>query len=321
MTLRLTVQRQAWLAHVDRTIAAYAPATVAPVVKGNGYGFGRATLFAEAATRATHVCVGTVHELDGIPAALTPVVLTPAGPSHADPSHTGRPRHTDVVATVADRRDMDGLAAGARVLVKLRSSMWRYGVAPDGLADLLAALHHAGAEVIGASIHLPLAGGDDDRLAEVMAWLPHLPEQLALWVSHLAPSAVQQLLDAAGREVVVRLGTALWHGDKSFLHLTADVAATHRVRAGQRVGYRQVEVPADGTLVMVTAGSAHGVIPLDDGRSPFHFAARRLALVEAPHMHTSMVFVPDGEPVPEPGDRVDVQRPLIMTAVDEIEWV
>ena len=53
---------------------------------------------------------------------------------------------------------------------------------------------------------------------------------------------------------------------------------------------------------MIGAGTAHGVHPLDDGRSPFHFARRRLALLEPPHMHTSMVVVPAGEPGPEEGD-------------------
>ena len=71
---------------------------------------------------------------------------------------------------------------------------------------------------------------------------------------------------------------------------------------------------------MVGAGTAHGVHPLEDGRSPFHFARHRLALVEPPHMHTSMVFVPSGDPTPRPGERIDVQRPLISTAVDEIVW-
>ena len=95
------------------------------------------------------------------------------------------------------------------------------------------------------------------------------------------------------------------------------------VRSGERVGYRQVEVAGDGHLVMVTAGSAHGVqaLPADgDGptRSPFHFARRRLDLVEPPHMHTSMVFVPAGGPVPAVGDQIDVQHPLTRTLVDRI---
>ena len=96
------------------------------------------------------------------------------------------------------------------------------------------------------------------------------------------------------------LGTALWHGDKSALHLGADVLDVRPVRAGEPAGYRQVAVPDDGTLVMVGAGTAHGVHPLADGRSPFHFARRRLDLLEPPHMHTSMVVVPAGDPAPRP---------------------
>ena len=75
-----------------------------------------------------------------------------------------------------------------------------------------------------------------------------------------------------------------------------------------------------GTIVMVGAGTAHGVYPLADGRSPFHHARRRLALLEPPHMHTSMAFVPDGEPCPVAGEWIDLQRPLTTTQVDEIRW-
>jgi hypothetical protein len=47
---------------------------------------------------------------------------------------------------------------------------------------------------------------------------------------------------------------------------------------------------------------------------------RRLTLVERPHMHTSMVLVPDGWECPQVGDVVDVQRPLIGVSVDEVIW-
>ena len=72
---------------------------------------------------------------------------------------------------------------------------------------------------------------------------------------------------------------------------------------------------------MIGCGSAHGVTPLSDGRSPFHFSQQRLHLIEAPHMHTSLCFVPHGAPTPVIGDDVDVQRPLISTLVDRINWV
>jgi hypothetical protein len=71
---------------------------------------------------------------------------------------------------------------------------------------------------------------------------------------------------------------------------------------------------------MIGAGSANGLALLPGDLSPFHFAQRRLAMIEPPHMHTSMAFVPDGEPCPEVGDWVDLQRPLTMTTIDELSW-
>jgi alanine racemase len=102
------------------------------------------------------------------------------------------------------------------------------------------------------------------------------------------------------------------------LHLGADVVDLRAVRAGDAVGYRATPCPVDGTLVMIAAGTAQGVLPLPDGRSPFHFARHRLALVEAPHMHTSIAIVPRSDPAPEVGDVVDVQRPLTLSLVDRV---
>ena len=71
---------------------------------------------------------------------------------------------------------------------------------------------------------------------------------------------------------------------------------------------------------MVGAGTAHGVQPLPDGRSPFHFAQRRLELLEPPHMHTSMLLIAADDGGPGERDAVDVQRPLTTTFVDEVCW-
>jgi hypothetical protein len=140
-------------------------------------------------------------------------------------------------------------------------------------------------------------------------------------VSHLSPPCFAALRDRhPRRDLRLRIGTALWHGDKSFLRLEADVVDVRRVTAGSHAGYRRVPVPGDGTLVMIGAGSSHGVAALPDGRSPFHHERRRLLLLEPPHMHTSIAFVPDGEPCPCVGAWVDVQRPLIATNADEIVW-
>ena len=75
--VRLTVSRSAWLQHVRATAEAYGPALV-PVVKGNGYGFGRPTLHDVVADglgmstgdASRTVCVGSVAELGAIDGLL-----------------------------------------------------------------------------------------------------------------------------------------------------------------------------------------------------------------------------------------------------------
>ncbi len=312
MALRLTAQRTAWDAHLGDLAAALSGALV-PVVKGNGYGFGRATLHPVAARLADHVCVGTVYELDAVAAGVTPVVLTPT---------PAPPSTTDVVLTVGTTTDVDALSGWTgRVMIKLQSSMRRYGATPFELAGLVAAARRAGLAVVGYALHLPLAGSDEDRVVEVEAWLRHLQAGDEVWLSHLQPHTFAALQQRhLQHRFRLRLGTALWQGDKSFLQLSADVMAVHPVSPGDRAGYRLTDVPGDGHLVVVTAGSAHGVDALANGLSPFHFGRSRLPLIEAPHMHTSMTFAAAGTPCPTVGDRVDVQRPLIATMVDEIEW-
>ncbi len=154
---------------------------------------------------------------------------------------------------------------------------------------------------------------------EIRTILGGVDPDLSVWVSHLDPPTYASLPPTHSYRL--RLGTSLWHGDKSALALSADVLDVRPVRSGQHAGYRQGPVAGDGHLVMIGAGTANGVTTLADGRSPFHFERRRLALHEAPHMHTSMAFVPDGDTIPGVGGRVDVQRPFTMTTVDTVDWI
>lgn len=320
MTIRLTVRSAVWRAHVVDIVTRVDG--LVPVVKGNGYGFGRRWLAERAAEFADTVAVGTVHELAGLPERLTPVVLTPVG---LDVFRLDEVRErvaaSDPVLTVgADHHvaALDHEGWRGRVLVKLTSDMRRFGRGPE----LVTTARDAGLEVVGVSVHPPLAGTDDDHLAQIERHLGGVDPSIPVWVSHLGIDAYGALtVRHPDRTLRLRLGTALWHGDKRALQLSADVLDVREVAAGDRAGYRQAEVAGDGWLVMIGAGTANGVFPLDDGRSPFHFARTRLALHESPHMHTSMAFVPAAAPCPRPGDRVDVQRPLTTTLVDEFDWV
>jgi alanine racemase len=325
MTVRLTVDERAWSTHVLGV--ARAEPTLIPVVKGNGYGFGRPTLMPHAVEMSAEVAVGTVYEAADVPPGTTAVVLTPALGVPADLP----PGAVLTVGSIAHVGALQRAGWRGSVVAKLASSMRRYGAVPPGAAPhgqtdlqtLLMACADAGLGVIAAGIHLPLAGDDAGRAAEVVGWLPHLPDGLPLWVSHLGSDALATVRAAAtGRPVRLRAGTGLWHGDKSMLHLGADVLDVRPIAAGTTAGYRATPAPADGWVVLAGAGSAHGVAALDGGYSPFHHARRRTALLEPPHMHTSMLLVSTADgPPPQPGDWLDLQRPLISTTVDEVCWV
>lgn len=309
MALVLTIDSARWNQHVARTAAEVSG--LVPVVKGNGYGLGRDWLATRAAELGSVLAVGTVHEVSSVPAGCTPVVLTPSlGPC------------PEAVVTVGSAAHLEALGrTGHRVLVKIRSSMGRYGADPATARQLLATAREAGHDVWGVSIHPPLVGTSADHAAEIAGLIESI-EPAAVWVSHLDPADYDELRRRfPDRNWWLRLGTRLWHGDKSSMQLRADVLDTRPVSAGSIAGYHGATIPFDGTLVMIGCGSAHGVAPLTDGRSPFHFGRQRMTLLEAPHMHTSMCVVPTGGPTPRVGEWVDVQRPLITTQPDRIDWV
>jgi hypothetical protein len=309
VTVRLTIRTAIWRSQVARVVNAVDG--LVPVIKGNGYGFGRNWLANMAAEFCDTVAVGTVHELDGLPDELTPVVLTPT---------LTAPTSTNPILTVGADEHLAALAGwNGRVLVKLASPMRRFGRDATLIDRALA----SGLEVVGVSIHPQLAGTGAEHAAVITELLPAIDPAIPVWASHLDLDSYAQL--PATHSYRLRLGTMLWHGDKQALHLTADVIDVNAVKAGDNAGYRMGAVGGNGHLVMIGAGTANGITAIDQGElgslSPFHFERTRLALHEAPHMHTSMAFVPDGSPLPSIGDRVDLQRPMHMTAVDEYEWL
>ena len=134
MGLRLAVERDAWARQLERTVAAL-PGVV-PVVKGNGYGFGRIALmpFAVEHTPADgQIAVGTVYEAADVPAGRTPLVLTP----HVDALPEGL--RTDAVLTVGS-----GLHVAASILDRPLSGLHvgaRRSGAPSACRDRVAAPH------------------------------------------------------------------------------------------------------------------------------------------------------------------------------------
>ena len=317
MTIRLAVHEAQWLQHVQG-VARSMPGLV-PVVKGNGYGFRRWNLMPLAGQLATEVAVGTVFEVRDVPSNVTPIVLTPT----LTPPPKNIPLNT--ILTVAGRHHVVALTtAGWRgdVMVKLQSSAHRFGVVPTDLEPLLSDIADAQFTIRGFSIHPPLEGDDASHLKDITQWLEVIDKSLPVYVSHLSTEAYAKLrADYPKRDFRIRLGTSLWHGNKSMMQLSADVIDHHPIETGSKAGYRQVKVDGAGEIVLVGCGTAHGVTLLPDGRSPFHYKRQRLNLLEAPHMHTSMLFLSRGRPIPSIGEWIDVQQPLTRVQVDLLQWV
>lgn len=264
------------------------------------------------------IAVGTVFEARDIPSGVTPIVLTPT---------MTQPPTTLPLSTVLTVGSVEHVVAlsrfgwSGRVMVKLQSSMKRHGVSPTDFHKLMADIERSPLTVHGFSIHPPLDGDMSLHLGDITKWLDKLPVDAPVYVSHLDVATYERLCTSyANRNFRARLGTKLWHGDKSMMHLTADVLGVHSLEAGERAGYRLTQTNGPGQVVLVGAGSAHGVLPLDDGRSPFHYQSSRLNLLEPPHMHTSMLFVARGRAIPAVGEWIDVQRPLTQVQVDLLQW-
>jgi alanine racemase len=310
VTVVLHVDSPAWRNHVN-VVNGRLGESLIPVVKGNGYGFGRRAMARHSlGIGRSVIAIGTIHELEDVAdLAADFIVLTPSLDPHLD----ALPK--SVTLTVGSWQHYEHLQnsrpGGPPPIVKLHSSMLRYGFAD--VPDIAAAAY---------AIHPPLVGTDTDHTAEIEHWLDRLDPAVTVDVSHVSVDGFVALQQRhPNRRFRLRSGTALWLGDKSSVRLRATVLDVHEVAAGERAGYRLAPVPDDGHVILIGAGTANGVFPNQPGDlSPFHFARRQLTLLEAPHMHTSMAFVPRGAPCPNPGDEVDLQRPLINTQVDRVEW-
>ena len=167
VSVRLSVDEEAWRAHVQSVVAAVDG--LVPVVKGNGYGFGRRRLFREAVSFADEVAVGTTAEAVSVgagdvqPAAVT--VLTPtlqvparhAAARRAD-GRLGRPRPRAPGCRLARTRPREAALVDAPVRGRTASDL-------DGL---MGAIEAAG--LIAGRVHDPPAvarrardGGRDAR--------------------------------------------------------------------------------------------------------------------------------------------------------------
>jgi hypothetical protein len=335
MPLTMYVETDRWRRHQESVAARY-PGIV-PVIKGNGYGVGIDRLAREAAwLRADTVAVGQASEAQQVstwfPGQI--LIMHPHHPAIPEPPLADgvEQRVIRVVASVAAAQKMSG--SGTRVVLELLSSVRRHGVPAD---DLQEALEHLDPQQIaGFAMHLPLPGGRTrDPGPEIEQWLTLLRAAGGLpgtvWLSHVSADRLTALR-TAHPDVTFRprIGTELWLGDAGAIQVAATVCDVHRVRRGERYGYRGRRAPWDGHVVVLSGGTAHGLgleapryvrglrarialgaqlglAELNWSRSPYTIGGKRPMLAEPPHMQVSLVLLPAGIEPPSIGAEVPVQ--------------
>jgi hypothetical protein len=357
-----------------------ANAPLVPVIKGNGYGLGQSLLTGEAVRLgADTVAVGTVFEVPDVAAQGNHdiVVLEPYDPRDSIASdawwgvgqalHAGR-----VIRTVASTEALLSLAEGTgsvRVVLEAQTSLHRFGMDEAELLGVLAdlrireALERGRILIEGLTVHLPIAQPADEiepvganlgsaKVREVVRWAGLWQAETAVWSGHNSPECrvwISHLDDAeltavaaAVPDVVLRLrsGSRLWL-DRSALRAAGTVLAVHPLPTGTHVGYRQRTGPKDGTLVVVSGGTSHGigltaptpaatvrqrVVTAGTGAldaagramSPFRWQGKQRWFAEPPHQHVSMIWLPAGVVVPAVGDRLDADVRFTTSRFDAI---
>lgn len=347
MPFALHVNAERWHRHI-RTFAQATPGLV-PVIKGNGYGFGRDLLATEAGNIGLDmITVGIYPE---VPRALNSftgdvMVLTPWRPFFTDVTYDAR-----VIHTVGRIEDVEALAAtapaGTRIVVEGETTMSRHGFDRHELAAAVKALGEL--EVAGFAIHLPLASKarPGANLDEAESWAAVLEtsqlETTTMFVSHLTAGEYAVLRERRPSLTIrPRIGTSLWLGDLGAIKARATVLDIHNVGRGERIGYRQRPMPRDGYLLIVAGGTSHGIgleAPkattgiVQRGKSvakggleaagfalsPFTIDDKQRWFAEPPHMQASMLFLPVSVEVPAVGDWIDVAVRYTTATFDSVD--
>ena len=361
MTFSISINGDAWRAHTtalrDRVHAA--EAALIPVIKANGYGLGQALLAAEATRLGLRaISVGTVFEVESVAADFAGdiIVLEPVDPRDASASAKWEElTHSDIgprlIATVSSSRGLDLVIdtfANPRILLEGLTSMRRFGFEGPKLREAWKHASEVASEgrlrLHGLSVHLPLEPNSED-LDEIL----QLADEVSAFDSavHIAMSHVDvKKLEILRRHnpnlrFSLRIGTSLWLGDRSFLQASGTVLAVHRVMRGQPFGYHHRKSGSEGSIVVVSGGTSHGIALhapspaltvrqrvvaaglglLNAGgrvKSPFMLGKVPLWFAEPPHQLVSMLWLPNHTEPPTVGSTLPATVRYTITHADAV---
>ena len=368
MSFVLHVDAERWRANAASVIEAAQridECRVVPVVKGNGYGIGQQRVAEEAARFDPDViAVGTVFELANTHVNTDILVLEPFEPR--DPVSASAWwelgfRSERVIRTISSPDALLALCAGpgrVRVVLEALTATHRFGMDEHALVSLLAekrvrdAIAKGHVHIEGLALHLPMAASPS-KVRDVVSWAGLWDDAIdvwpgntdglrTLWVSHLSTEELVEVRKHIPDLLIrPRIGTALWHGDRSTLQARGTVLAVHPVADGTTVGYRQRKGPKGGTLVVVSGGTSHGIglsapsaatsararmVAAGTGAldaagralSPFRWAGKQRWFAEPPHMHVSLLWLPGDCVIPKIGDELDAQVRFTTSTFDAV---
>ena len=296
MTFSLNVNAAKFRGHLVSVMNSYATsgAELVPVIKGNGYGFGR-DLLADEASRlgCNRIAIGTVWELGQALADFAGqiLVLEPFNSSDAPAVEKWRQhleRNAARIIVTVSKVDLAAVrSAGAKdIYLEGKTSLSRFGILPY---DMQSISNFDDLNVLGLSLHLPIVQAahkvdatteissafDGAALSQSMTetwnWIVlyqemstkfSLPKHLSL--SHVSEDQVKSLKKMMQSynfdlEIEVRVGTKLWLGEPSALQATGTVLQIHEITHQQTVGYQQIATGTNKRLIVVSGGTAHGV--------------------------------------------------------------
>jgi len=296
MTFSLNVNAAKFRGHLVSVMNTYATAgaELVPVIKGNGYGFGRSLLASEAARLGSNrIAIGTVWELGQSLADFAGEILVLEPFNSSDTSAVAQWRahlehNADRIIVTVSNVDLAAVrAAGAKnIYLEGKTSLSRFGILH---LDMQSIENFNDLKVQGLSLHLPIVqpaikvdatteissafnGATLSKsMTETWNWVVlyqelatkfALPKHLSL--SHITESQLKSLKKMMhsynfDMEIEVRVGTKLWLGEPSALQATGTVLQIHELMNSRTVGYQQTNSGNNKRLIVVSGGTAHGV--------------------------------------------------------------
>ena len=296
MTFLLNVNAAKFRGHLVSVMNSYATsgAELVPVIKGNGYGFGRGLLASEAARLGSNrIAIGTVWELGQSLADFAGEILVLEPFNSSDTSAVAQWRthlehNADRIIVTVSNVDLAAVrAAGAKnIYLEGKTSLSRFGILH---LDMQSIENFNDLKVQGLSLHLPIVqpaikvdatteissafnGATLSKsMTETWNWIVlyqelatkfALPKHLSL--SHITESQLKSLKKMMhsynfDMEIEVRVGTKLWLGEPSALQTTGTVLQIHELMNSRAVGYQQTNSGNNKRLIVVSGGTAHGV--------------------------------------------------------------